>query len=270
MNIVQVVHGLPPQERAGVEILTLELSRALQARGHQVTIIARTAAPECAKSSACTKSRTSRGCGSSALSITIPGRRPFASTTIIPFLMMPFASSWIGVGLISCIFSTFSTSRPASFPACPASAIPRCWVCMTFFSPVTWCSSLIRADRLCPGPQRGERCVACLHDLASADAARHRFSGLWTRVLHGSRSGWSRRRSFWPGGLTDEFPFLHDRLQVIPYGLPLPPGAVQDRPARSKTSDDSVGHVGSVTVAEDSPCGLCMWASCCPTRARTC
>ena len=39
MNIVQVVHGLPPQERAGTEILTLELSRALQARGHQVTII---------------------------------------------------------------------------------------------------------------------------------------------------------------------------------------------------------------------------------------
>ena len=46
MRIVQVVHGLPPQERAGTEILTLELSRALQARGHQVTIIARTFAPE--------------------------------------------------------------------------------------------------------------------------------------------------------------------------------------------------------------------------------
>ena len=46
MRIVQVVHGLPPHERAGTEILTLELSRALQARGHQVTIIARTFAPE--------------------------------------------------------------------------------------------------------------------------------------------------------------------------------------------------------------------------------
>ena len=46
MRIVQVVHGFPPQDRAGTEILTLELSRALQARGHQVTVVARTSAPE--------------------------------------------------------------------------------------------------------------------------------------------------------------------------------------------------------------------------------
>ena len=49
MRIVQVVHGLPPQDMAGTELLTLELSRALQARGHQVTVIARTSAPEAAE-----------------------------------------------------------------------------------------------------------------------------------------------------------------------------------------------------------------------------
>ena len=49
MRIVQVVHGLPPQNMTGTELLTLELSRALQARGHQVTVIARTAAPEAAE-----------------------------------------------------------------------------------------------------------------------------------------------------------------------------------------------------------------------------
>ena len=37
--------------------------------------------------------------------------------------------------------------------------------------------------------------------------------------------------------ITDEFPFLHDRLQVIAYGLPLPPGPAQDRRAQPGKMD---------------------------------
>ena len=49
MRIVQVVHGFPPQEMAGTELATRELCRALQTRGHQVTVFARTFAPGAAE-----------------------------------------------------------------------------------------------------------------------------------------------------------------------------------------------------------------------------
>ena len=37
MRIVQVVHGFPPNEWTGTELVTLHLSQALQQRGHEVT-----------------------------------------------------------------------------------------------------------------------------------------------------------------------------------------------------------------------------------------
>ena len=43
MRILQVVHGFPPREWAGTELVTLHLSQALRARGHQVTVFTRTA-----------------------------------------------------------------------------------------------------------------------------------------------------------------------------------------------------------------------------------
>ena len=104
-----------------------------------------------------------------------------------------------------------------------------------------------RDDRLCPGPQQGERCAACLHDLASAEAARHRFTFM-TQVLRVPQrviapSAFLARR------MTDEFPFLHDRLQVIAPGLPLPPGAGRNRPAQSKAANT----VSDTSVASRSP-----------------
>ena len=41
MRILQVVHGFPPNEWAGTELVTLHLSQALQQRGHEVSIITR-------------------------------------------------------------------------------------------------------------------------------------------------------------------------------------------------------------------------------------
>ena len=38
MQVLQVVHGFPPREWAGTELVTLHLSQALRVRGHQVTV----------------------------------------------------------------------------------------------------------------------------------------------------------------------------------------------------------------------------------------
>jgi len=41
MRVLYVVHGFPPDTWAGTEVYTLELARAMQARGHQVAVLAR-------------------------------------------------------------------------------------------------------------------------------------------------------------------------------------------------------------------------------------
>ncbi|MGQ9637680.1 MAG: glycosyltransferase [Thermodesulfobacteriota bacterium] len=46
MRILQVSHGLPPQEKGGVEIYTFYLSKALTRLGHSVTIFCREENPE--------------------------------------------------------------------------------------------------------------------------------------------------------------------------------------------------------------------------------
>ena len=43
MRILQVVHGYPPQEWGGAELVTATLAQALAERGHRVTVFARTA-----------------------------------------------------------------------------------------------------------------------------------------------------------------------------------------------------------------------------------
>ncbi|TAJ23497.1 MAG: glycosyltransferase, partial [Planctomycetota bacterium] len=46
LSILFVVHGFMPDTWAGTEVYTLELAKALQARGHRVTILARTGAAQ--------------------------------------------------------------------------------------------------------------------------------------------------------------------------------------------------------------------------------
>ncbi|HJY79834.1 MAG TPA: hypothetical protein VKK81_01955 [Candidatus Binatia bacterium] len=38
MRILQVVHGFPPQEWAGVEVISYYLAKGLQEQGHEVTV----------------------------------------------------------------------------------------------------------------------------------------------------------------------------------------------------------------------------------------
>ncbi len=235
MNIVQVVHGLPPQERAGVEILTLELSRALQARGHQLTIIGRTAAPEREEFSF-QEEQDEHGPQIVRIVNNYTRTTAFRLQYDNPFFDAAFRRLLDRCGADIVHFQHVQHLSASLIPSVSSLGYPTVLGVHDFFFACHLVQFIDKADRLCPGPQRGERCVACLHDLASAEAARHRFR-LMEQVLRIPQrviapSVFLARR------MTDEFPFLHDRLQVIPYGLPLPPGSAQGRRAQPETLND--------------------------------
>ena len=234
MNIVQVAHGLPPQERAGVEILTLELSRALQARGHQVTIIARTANPECEEFSL-QEEQDEHGPHIVRIVNNYTRMASFRLHHDNPFFDDTFRQLLDRNGADIVHFQHVKHLSASLIPSVSSLGYPTLLSLHDFFFACHLVQLIDRDDRLCPGPQQGERCVACLHDLASAEAARHRFTFM-TQVLRVPQrviapSAFLARR------MTDEFPFLHDRLQVIAPGLPLPPGAGRNRPAQSEAAD---------------------------------
>ena len=235
MRIVQVVHGLPPQERAGVEILTLELSRALQARGHQVTIIARTFAPECAEFSL-QKEQDESGLRIIRIVNNYTWMASFRLHYDNPFFDATFRQLLDQCGADIVHFQHVQHLSASLIPSVSSLGYPTVLGLHDFFFACHLVQFIDRTDQLCPGPQQGERCVACLHDLASAEDARHRFRFM-ERVLRVPQrvivpSAFLARR------IADEFPFLHDRLQVIPYGLPLPPGSAQDRRMQPGTLHD--------------------------------
>ena len=236
MNIVQVVHGLPPQERAGVEILTLELSRALQARGHKVTIIGRTAAPEREEFSL-QEEQDEHGPHIVRIVNNYTRTTAFRLHYDNPFFDAAFRRLLDRCGADIVHFQQVAHLSASLIPSVSSLGYPTLLSLHDFFFACHLVQLIDRADRLCPGPQRGERCVACLHDLASAEAARHRFTFM-TQVLRVPQrviapSAFLARR------MTDEFPFLHDRLQVIAPGLPLPPEAGRDRRAQPETLNNT-------------------------------
>ena len=244
MRIVQVVHGLPPHERAGTEILTLELSRALQARGHQVTIIARTFAPEREEFSLQEEQDGQDGQEEQderGLRIVRIVNNYTRMSSFRLHYDNPFFDDALRQLLHRCRADIVHFQHVAHLSAglirgVSSLGYPTVLSLHDFFFACHLVQLIDRADQLCPGPQRGERCVACLHDVASAEAVRHRFAYM-TQVLQVPRrvivpSAFLARR------IVDDFPFLHDRLQVIAPGLPLPPVA-QDRPSQQDQQDQT-------------------------------
>ena len=235
MNIVQVVHGLPPQERAGTEILTLELSRALQARGHQVTIIARTFAPEDAEFSL-REEQDEHGPQIIRIVNNYTWTPLFRLIYDNPFFDDTFRRLLDRCRADIVHFQHVAHLSASLIPGVASLGYPTVLSLHDFFFACSLVQFIDRDDRFCPGPQGGERCVSCLRDIAPAEAVRHRFPYM-SRVLHSPRrvivpSAFLARR------IADEFPFLHTRLQVIAPGLPLPPGAAQEGQAQPEETAD--------------------------------
>ena len=245
MRIVQVVHGLPPQDMAGTELLTLELSRALQARGHQVTVIARTSAPEAAEFSVQYEQDIEPGIGQAIELYTGQniGQNIAPDTSdrgvhIIRIvnnhtLTQSFQSQYDNAFfhdtfrrvLRECQadivhFQHVAHLSAGLIPLVSDLGYPTILSLPDFFFGCHLVHLVDSTDRPCLGPQQGKRCVPCLRNVASAKEVRDRFSYLtWVlkaphRILVPS--------AFFADRIVADFPFLGDRLTVIPPGLPAP------------------------------------------------
>ena len=203
MRIVQVVHGLPPQDMAGTELLTLELSRALQARGHQVTVIARTSAPEAAEFSVQYEQDIEPGIGQAIELYTgqnigqnIAPDTSDRGVRIIRIvnnhtLTQSFQSQYDNAFfdhtfrqvLRDCQadivhFQHVVHLSAGLIPLVSDLGYPTILSLPDFFFACHLVHLVDRTDRPCPGPEQGKRCIPCLRGMASAKEVRDRFSYL--------------------------------------------------------------------------------------------
>ena len=235
MRIVQVVHGLSPQNMTGTELLTLELSRALQARGHQVTVIARTAAPEAAEFSVQYEQDIAPDTGQDI------GHAPDTSDRGVHIIRIvnnhtqtqSFQSQYDNAFfdhtfrqvLRDCQadivhFQHVVHLSAGLIPFVSDLGYPTILSLPDFFFACHLVHLVDRTDRPCPGPQQGKRCVPCLRGVASAKEVQDRFSYL-TRVLKVPHRI-VVPSAFFADRIVADFPFLDDRLTIIPPGLPAP------------------------------------------------
>ena len=258
MRIVQVVHGLPPQNMAGTELLTLELSRALQARGHQVTVIARTSAPEAAEFSVQYEQDIGPDTGQDiALDI---GHAPDTSDRGVHIIRIvnnhtqtqSFQSQYDNAFfdhtfrqvLRDCQadivhFQHVVHLSAGLIPFVSDLGYPTILSLPDFFFACHLVHLVDRTDRSCPGPQQGKRCIPCLRGVASAKEVRDRFSYL-TRVLKVPHRI-VVPSAFFADRIVADFPFLDDRLTVIPPGLPAPDALAAPGVSPGPTPDVSPG-----------------------------
>lgn len=233
MRILQVVHGYPPQKRGGAELVTATLAQALAQRGHAVTVFARTADPAAEEFSVQHDPADTDGHAgvrvvrvvnnlSHASHFRLEYDHPFLDEAFQRVLTDSRPDVIHVQHVIHLSGSVLRTAAQLGYP-----------VVLSLHDFFFACARIHLVDnhsRLCPGPDRGERCVACLHMETTADEARRRFQyfeGLLRipqRVIVPSR--------FLADRMSDLFPFLEPRLQV------LAPGTV---PVQYKRRDDREG-----------------------------
>ena len=161
MKILQVVNGYPPQDQAGTELCTCDLSNTLVERGHEVHVFCR----EANRSSSEFATRQERIDG-------VQVTRMTNNILIIDNPMMFYKNPHI-----ERVFSSYLTQlRPdvvhvqhciglsASLLHVIASARIPCVMTLHDFWFLCERIQLLRPDgTICPGPEEGANCVECLH-----------------------------------------------------------------------------------------------------------
>ena len=218
MRILQVAHGYPPQEWGGAELVTATLARALAKRGHRVTVLARMAAPE-AEEFSVRPDEADTGDGVHVVRIVnnlsqvshfrLEYDNPFLNGAFHQVLTdtRPDVVHIQHVGHLS--GSLLQVAAQLGYP-----------VVLSLHDFFFACYRLHLIDnhtRLCPGPDRGERCVACLQSVTDADEARRRFA-YFEQLLHIPQRVIVPSR-FLADRMQEIFPFVEPRLRVVAPGI---------------------------------------------------
>lgn len=216
MRILQVVHGFPPQECAGAELVTFSLSQALHARGHKVTVFTRIADAGAVEFSA----REERVNGFSVVRMvnnhirTSTALRFAYDNTFCdpPFLQLldRFRPDVVHFQhLVHLSVSLVSLATSLGYPTVLS--------LHDFFFPCHRNHLIDAQNRLCPGPNRGERCVPCLEGFDTPEEIRRRCTYMEQAlqepdvVLSPSVFLAERMLSY--------FPLLRERLRIASLGV---------------------------------------------------
>ena len=223
MHILQVVHGYPPQKWGGVELLTAGLSRALAERDHQVTVFARMA-------DATAEEFSARDDELDTDESRVRVVRVVNNLSHVSHFRLEYDNPFLD----EAFHQVLTEARPdivhiqhlgnlsGSLIQVPAQlGYPVVLSLHDFFVACARHYLIDNHTRLCPGPDRGERCIACLESMTGADEARRRFA-YFERLLHIPQQVIVPSR-FLADKMRDIFPFLEPRLHVVA------PGIVPDR-----------------------------------------
>ncbi|HJY84096.1 MAG TPA: glycosyltransferase [Candidatus Binatia bacterium] len=216
MRVLQVVHGFPPRELAGAELVTFYLSQALRGRGHQVTVLTRIADPEAPEFS--TREEQMHG-----LTVVRMVNNHLQTSAALRF---SYNNSFCDIPLLQVLerfqpdvvhFQHLAHFSVSLVPLVASLGYPTVLSLHDFFFPCYRIHLIDAHFQLCPGPERGERCVSCLEGFGPPEEIHRRFSymeqALQAPDVIVSPSAFLTQR------MLDYFPTLHERLQTVPLGI---------------------------------------------------
>jgi len=228
MRILQVVHGFPPTESAGTELVTFYLSQALRSRGHLLTVLTRIADPHAEEFSV----REDQIDGMTV--VRMVNNRLRTSTALCfsydnsfcdaPFLRLleRFQPEVVHFQHLA-HFSVSLLSLAASL------GYPTVLSLHDFFFPCHRIHLIDAQNRLCPGPDRGERCVSCLEGFGPPEEIRRRFTYMEEALQ--APDVIIAPSSFLAERMLGYFPVLQERLRIVPLGVnPIPVRAKEPHP----------------------------------------
>ena len=241
MRILQVVHGYPPQNWAGTELVTMTLAQALAQRGHRVTVFARTVDTTAEEFSVRPDEPDPNPPDQNAPAD--PDRVRVVRIVNNRSQTAHFRLEYDNPFFNEAFHQVLTDTRPdivhiqhiehlsgGLIQVAAHLGYPVVLSLHDFFFACYRINLIDHHTRLCPGPDRGERCIACLESVTSAAEVRLRFRyfeqllQIPQRVIVPSRSLADRMQQF--------FPFLESRLQVLAHGIvPVRPLPRDDRGA---------------------------------------
>ena len=225
MRILQVVHGYPPQEWGGVELVTATLAQALAERGHGVTVFARTA-DTTAEEFSLRDDEPDAPADTDAQVRMVRVVRVVNNLRHVSHFRLEYDSPFLN----EAFQQVLAEARPdivhiqhvghlsGSLIQVPVQlGYPVVLSLHDFFFACYRIHLIDNHTRLCPGPDRGERCVACLQVETSADEACRRFA-YFEQLLHMPQRVIVPSQ-FLADRMQEIFPFVEPRLQVVAPGI---------------------------------------------------
>ncbi len=225
MRILQVVHGYPPQKWGGVELITATLAQVLAERGHQVTVFARMA-DTAAEEFSVRDDEPAHNILADTDEPKVRVVRVVNNLSRISHFRLDYDNPFLD----EAFHQVVTEARPdivhiqhvgnLSGSLIQVSAQLGYPVVLSLHDFFFACSRHYLIDnqtRLCPGPDRGERCIACLQSVTSADEARRRFA-YFEQLLHIPQQVIVPSR-FLADKMREIFPCLEPRLHIIAPGI---------------------------------------------------